>query len=532
MAADLLAGSVLVVYLAILVALFAYGLDFLYLTFVALRTTDRQPPTAVPATWPRVTVQLPVFNELYVVRRLIDAAAQLRYPADRLEIQVLDDSSDETTAIVADRVASWRSQGVDIRHVRRTDRRGFKAGALAHGLGLASGELMAIFDADFVPQPDFLTRTVPVLVADPGLAFVQARWGHTNRDHSLLTRLQALSIDGHFAVQQAGRWASGRWFNFNGTAGLWRRAAMVAAGGWEHDTLTEDLDISYRAFLAGWRAAYVRAVEAPAELPASFNAYRRQQHRWARGSFENAAKHLPAIWHSDLSLGRKTSATLHLTGYGIQILLLALSLIYPALLFLSSRTSFVVAPLTIVGVFNLTTLAPTLLYTVGQRQLGRRWAAELPAVLALSALGAGMMVNTARAALQALGGRPAVFERTPKFGLGAGRQDWLRLRYQLRVDPIVFVEAGLAALDLWTCSYALAIGSWGVALYAGLFAAGLAATVGITVTQALRAAWAGRPSAPPAAPPPPAWTERAPSPPARTERAAPPPAEVLAERSA
>lgn len=522
MLADLAAASVLVAYLAILVALFAYGLDFLYLTFVALRTTSRRPPSAVPAVWPRVTVQLPVYNELYVVRRLIDAAVRLTYPADRLEIQILDDSSDETAAVVAELVAGWRARGVDIRHVQRRDRRGFKAGALAHGLGLASGELIAIFDADFIPRPDFLARTVPVLVADPGLAFVQARWGHTNRDYSLLTRLQALSIDGHFAVQQAGRWASGRWFNFNGTAGLWRRTAMVAAGGWEHDTLTEDLDISYRAFLAGWRAAYIRTVEAPAELPASFNAYRRQQHRWARGSFECAIKHLPGIWRSELTLGRKVAATLHLTGYGIQILLLALSLLYPALLLLSSRTSFVVAPLTIIGVFNLTTLAPTLLYTVGQRQLGRRWATELPAVLALSALGAGMMVNTARAALQALVGRSAVFERTPKFGLIEGRQDWLRLRYQLRMDRIVFIEAALAALDAWTCLYALAVGSWGIALYAGIFGAGLAATVSITVAQALRAAWVGRRSSALAAVPAAGLGEHA----------GPPPQEVLPDRSA
>ena len=201
-----------------------------------------------------VTVQLPIYNEFYVAGRLIDDVARMDYPADRLEIQVLDDSTDETSDILAEVVAQWRDKGIDIIHVRRPDREGYKAGALAHGLALARGELIAIFDADFLPRPDFLRDAVPVLVADPGLAFVQARWGHVNRGSSLLTRLQAVAIDGHFGIEQAGRWARGYWFNFNGTAGVWRRQALVEAGGWQHDTLTEDLDVSYRAFLAGWRA--------------------------------------------------------------------------------------------------------------------------------------------------------------------------------------------------------------------------------------------------------------------------------------
>lgn len=489
---DLLFVPVLIGYLSILVVLFAYGINFLYLTILAVRTSGARPAAQVPTTWPLVTVQLPIYNELYVARRLITAMARMEYPSDRLEIQVLDDSTDETSAIVADLVGRWRARGVDIRHVRRDNRDGFKAGALAHGLTLARGELIAIFDADFVPKPDFLVKTVPVLLADPGLAFVQARWGHMNRDFSLLTKLQALAIDGHFAVEQAGRWGGGQWFNFNGTAGIWRRAALVDAGGWEHDTLTEDLDVSYRAFLAGWRAAYLRQVDVPAELPVSFNAYRRQQHRWARGSFECAFKHLPAIWRSDIPWSRKASATLHLTGYSIHLLLLTLSLLYPLLLVVSAPYPIVFSLFGIMSIFNLTTLAPTVLFTIGQRQLGRRWIAEIPTILVLSALGAGMMVNTARAAWQAVGGRPGTFERTPKFGVRHRHEDWLRLRYQLGIDRIVIVELGLGALNALTCWTAIGRESWAIAVYTGIFAIGLTSAVALTVGQTLRTGLAAR----------------------------------------
>lgn len=446
----------------------------------------------MPLIWPVVTIQLPIYNELYVAGRLIDEVARMDYPADRLEIQVLDDSTDETTAIVAGLVGRWRTRGVDIQHVRRSGRVGFKAGALAHGLELARGELIAIFDADFLPRPDFLRETVPVLLADPDLAFVQARWGHLNRDFSLLTRLQALAIDGHFGVEQAARSGSGHWFNFNGTAGIWRRTALLDAGGWEHDTLTEDLDISYRAFLAGWRAEYLIDVEVPAELPASFNAFRRQQQRWARGSFECAIKHLPALWHSRAPLSRKVSATLHLTGYAIHLLLLALSLLYPLLLIGSGSHEAPLALFGIIGIFNLTILAPTLLFAVGQHQVGRRWLTELPEILILSIFGAGMMVNTARAAWGALGGRPAAFERTPKFGLGDHRDDWLGLRYQLGIDRIVIIEVALAALNGATVIAALQRGSWAIAAYAGIFAVGLSSAVALTLGQTLRSALATR----------------------------------------
>ncbi len=478
-------------YVAILLALALFGLDFLWLTWVAVRGKEQAPKAVIPSIWPTVTVQLPIYNEMYVAERLIDAAARFVYEGD-LEIQVLDDSTDETVAIVERAVARWRAAGVDVRHVRRATRTGFKAGALGHGLSLARGELVAIFDADFIPTPDFLARAVPVLNADPGLAFVQGRWGHANRQYSLLTRLQSLSIDGHMVIEQHGRWRAGQWFNFNGTAGVWRRAALADAGGWSQDTLTEDLDISYRAFLRGWRAAFMRDLECPSEVPASFSAYRRQQHRWARGTFECAVKHLPAIWRSPFSLGRKVSATIHLLGYTIHLLLLSISLLYPLLLAISVGHPRALSLFGVIALTNVTALAPGFLFTMGQRQLGRRWWRAIPEVMLLTVLGAGMMANTARAAAQALGRRPAVFERTPKFGIQDDRVNWLRLRYQPRFDGLVVAEVLLAGLNLWTSAEAFHRGYWAIAFYAAVFATGLGFNVSLTVIQGIRVRWAAR----------------------------------------
>ncbi len=372
----------------------------------------------MPEEWPKIAVQLPVFNEMYVARRLIDAVARFDYPPDKLEIQVLDDSTDETRAIVDQAVEFWRSRGLEIAVLRRQDRAGYKAGALAAGLERTDAAYIAIFDADFIPSPDFLKRTYPVLHADAGLAFVQTRWGHTNRGQSALTFLQSLSIDGHFSVEQQARWQAGYFFNFNGTAGIWRRNAITDAGGWSHETLTEDLDLSYRAFLKGWRAAYLRKVESPAELPVSFHAYRRQQQRWAQGSLECAANYIPRVWQSGHSLRLKISATLHLSGYAIHLLLLSLSLLYPLLLAEATRYPTLLSIFSFLALTNIAGFAPLALFTVAQQQLERRWWRLVPFIVLLSLLGAGMMLTTARAAWRAASGRRGVSERTPKF------RDW------------------------------------------------------------------------------------------------------------
>lgn len=488
---DLAAAVVLLAYGIVLGLLFVYGLNFFRLTWVALRGQDRRPDRAPMTAWPTVTVQLPIYNERYVADRLIDAVAQFEYPVP-IEIQVLDDSTDETVAIVAHSVERWRERGLQIVHLHRTDRTGYKAGALAGGLRTATGELLALFDADFLPAPDFLRRLVPILVADPRLAFVQARWDHADAPNSALAQVQALSIDGHFAVEQQARWSGGDWFNFNGTAGIWRRAAIEDAGGWRSTTLTEDLDLSYRAFLGGWRAAFAADVAVPSELPAGMNGYRCQQSRWARGSFECAVLHVPSVLRSPISRWRRLWAVLHLSGYGIHLLLFALSLLYPLVLGILEVDARAAGVLGLLGFLGITALAPATLFLAGQGMLGRSRLAALPTVVLLSLVGVGMMVNTGRAALEAAIGVPARFERTPKYGAAATRGDWRRLGYQVRGDALLLVEAALAALNAATTIRAISGGFWAIALFAGLFAAGLTLVVCLTISDAARGTWARR----------------------------------------
>ena len=326
-----LEAATAVTYAVASLLLFVFGVNLVVFVVRVWRRGPRHSPpvqSVDPEDLPLVTVQLPIYNELYVSERIINAACALDYPADKLQIQVLDDSTDETSTLISQIVAEARTRGINIEHLHRVDRAGYKAGALAEGMKTATGEFVAIFDADFVPPEDFLLRTVGEF-AQPDIAFVQARWGHLNRDYSWLTKIQALAIDGHFLVEQSGRGDRGYWFNFNGTAGIWRAEAIEDAGGWTAETLTEDLDLSYRAHLRGWRACYVEDLVVPAELPVQLLGFRRQQHRWARGSMECARKLLPSVWRSDASIGTKFQATLHLLAYGIHLLLLLLLLIYP-----------------------------------------------------------------------------------------------------------------------------------------------------------------------------------------------------------
>jgi len=477
--------------------LFVFGAN---LVAMAARVWRRGPQAigstdaALPTTLPRVTVQLPIYNELYVSERVINAAAALDYPAHLLQIQVLDDSTDETQLVIAQTVERLQAQGVDIVHVCRSDRTGYKAGALAEGLKTASGELVAIFDADFIPQPDYLTRTVGHFVHDD-VAFVQARWGHVNRNHSWLTRLQALAIDGHFLVEQAGRGLAGYWFNFNGTAGIWRVDAIADAGGWKADTLTEDLDLSYRAYLAGWRAIYVEDLVVPAEVPAAISGFRRQQHRWARGSIECAMRLLPQVWGSTrASLGTKMQATLHLLAYGIHLMLLMLTLIYPLVIELTDRYPRFSTLYGAAYLLAFSSLAPTIFFVTGRRQAGLPWLRELPRILIVSIFGSGLMVNTARAALQIFTRPNPEFERTAKFGLEADDGDaaeWTNKRYQLDVDRIVFAEAALGIYSFWAATRAFASGNWGILIWTVLFGCGLLAVVITTVSHSL-AIWRNR----------------------------------------
>jgi cellulose synthase/poly-beta-1,6-N-acetylglucosamine synthase-like glycosyltransferase len=485
---DYLLVPIAIIYFFVIGLLFVYGANFFYMTCVTGLHKPRSSKPAPVEHWPTVTVQLPIYNEMYVAERLIEAAARLDYPRHLLEIQVLDDSTDSTVDLVDRAVKRLCNQGVWIMHMRRKQRTGYKAGALAEGLQQAKGEYLAIFDADFVPRPDFLIRALPHLVhtsqnVGQPMAFIQTRWSHLNRDYSLLTLLQSLSIDAHFKVEQYARSSLGFWFNFNGTAGIWRREAILDAGGWKADTLTEDLDISYRAFLKDWQAVYLDEVDVPAELPMSFTAYRRQQHRWARGSLECALKLLPQVWEKPEPFAKKLAATLHLTGYGVHLLLFALSLLYPLILLVSREYPMLISLFGITSIFNLTAFAPSILNIVAQRRLGRSWWRMLPAILFMSILGAGMMANTLRAAFGVLLNRSSAFERTPKFGISARGQDWKQRKYQIGLDSLVFVELGLALVNLTTILLAISMGNYIIAAYAALFFTGLCFTSGTTLKQ-------------------------------------------------
>ncbi|MGH2582057.1 MAG: cellulose synthase family protein [Anaerolineales bacterium] len=483
---SLLFIPIAVLYFLVTGLLFLYGINFLYLIWLALKRGPREGKHKRQLDpIPKVTVHLPIFNEMYVAERLVQAAAKLDYPRRLLEIQVLDDSTDETYEIVRKAVDRIRRSGTDIKHLHRKNRDGYKAGALRDGFASAKGEFIAVFDADFLPPPSFLKDTLPEL-RDPKVAFVQTRWGHLNRDFSFLTLLQSLAIDAHFMVEQLGRQFGGYWFNFNGTAGIWRKAAIEDAGGWTADTLTEDLDLSYRAFLKGWKARYLSSVETPAEVPITFNGFRRQQHRWARGSLECAAKLLPEVWRSKHPLRAKIESTFHLTGYTVHLLLLAYCLLYPLVILFSQNFPGLISLFGAAYVFSFTFFAPTLLFIAGQHQLGRRWIHWLPLLLVVSAFGAGMMLNTFRAAMEIINRKPSEFRRTPKFGVESRGTAWTSKRYHLKLDTIVYWELVFAALNIVTMVLGLQAGYWLISFYAALFAFGFAFTSIYTIVQTIK----------------------------------------------
>jgi len=470
----------LALYLATLAALGLFGLHRVWLC-LRFRWDRPLPAAQAPGELPFVTVQLPLFNERTVAARLLRAVGELDWPADRLELQVLDDSTDETRAIVDEEVAALVRRGLDAKVVRRAERTGFKAGALAHGQALARGELFAIFDADFVPRPDFLRALVPDF-ADPRVGLVQARWEHLNRDESLLTRAQSVLLDGHFVIEHTVRHDGGLFFNFNGTAGIWRRAAIEAAGGWQHDTLTEDLDLSYRAQLAGWRFVYRPLVTAPAEVPAELSAFQSQQHRWAKGSVQVARKLVGRIARADLPLRVKLEAFAHLTGNTGYPYVVVLAALLPLVACSDARLD----ARWHLAAFCLCTLSVVLFYAQSQRPSGRSFARKLLDLPAAMALGVGMSVAQTRAVFEGLLRTTGEFVRTPKRG------DARAPRYRTRLSKL---PAGELLFALW---FALGLVRavqqqlWGSLPFLGLFFAGFA-WVG---TLALREWWLRRPAPP------------------------------------
>ena len=460
------------------------------------RTRGRNGPaapwSAAGTSMPVVTVQLPVFNESRVISRLVDTAAALEYPAGRLEIQVLDDSTDETSARAAEAVARHRARGVDIHHLRRRQRDGFKAGALAAGLARARGELVAVFDADFVPPADFLLRLVPRF-SDPAVGMVQARWGHLNRAHSPLTAAQATLLDAHFQIEHRARMGAGLFFNFNGTAGVWRRACIEDAGGWSHDTLTEDLDLSYRAQLKGWRFVFDEAVEAPGELPGDMEALKSQQRRWTRGAIQTARKLLPAVWRAPLPRRIKLEALVHLTSNVAYPLLLALGLLLlPVLLAPSSLPPAAVWGIQ-AAVVALGVVPVCVFLAAGRRAAGAGLAQSLRDVPAALVLGSGLSVNNARAVLEGFGRRVGDWERTPKTGDTAQKRALPR-RYPSARGPAGRTELALAAWFVGVGAFAWGAGHVGAVPFAALLVAGFG-SVGfgsLRASLASRAAERGR----------------------------------------
>ncbi len=483
-------GVVLIGYLLLLLLLILYGLNVFYLVFLAYRhreTAQIAPQTAPGLTqMPFVTVQIPIYNERFVAGRIIAGVCALDWPQERLEIQVLDDSTDETRHIIAALIADYQAQGVNITHQHRDERTGYKAGALAEGLKRAQGEFIAIFDADFIPSPDFLQQTMPYF-ADERIGFLQTRWGHLNEHFSLLTRLQAIAIDAHFMIEQQARSQSGLFMNFNGTAGVWRTKAIHDAGGWHIDTLTEDLDLSYRALLAGWKPIYLRDYVVPGELPMTMGGFRRQQHRWARGSTQCARKLIPSLLASSESRHIKYQGIIHLTGYASQFLLFLLVLSYPFMIVASDNLSAHRPLFVVLSVFMTVAFAPTLNLIAGQKALKRPIIRQMGRVVGMMILGAGMIYHYAFAVMAALV-RPrwAVFERTPKYGITESSKASRHFFERLPLSPVTIIEVAMLFYNFNTLRLALIHQNWVIVFYALLLLIGVSFVLALTLTEAVQ----------------------------------------------
>jgi cellulose synthase/poly-beta-1,6-N-acetylglucosamine synthase-like glycosyltransferase len=482
-------NALLAAYVLVLFALSLYGLHRYWILFLYWRFYKKAPPLSPPPPpdiWPIVTVQLPIFNERYVAERLVDAVCLLDYPKDKLDIQVLDDSTDDTRHLLRSKVEEKRREGFHIRHLNRKNRDGFKAGALAHGLRSAEGEFAAIFDADFLPPADFLLKTVPHF-SRTEIGMVQTRWGHINPDYSLLTRVQSIFLDGHFMLEHTARNRSGAFINFNGTAGIWRKRTIEEAGGWSADTLTEDLDLSYRAQMKGWKFLFLPDVVCPAELPVDMGAFRSQQHRWTKGALQVAKKILPALWRGPFPLLVKLESTAHLTANLAYPLVLMLSLLlFPSLAAREQLNSIVFKWLELGTFLFATTSIIAFYYVAHQETLGQgsRW--QWKHVPPLMSFGVGMCLNNTRAVWEALLGIPTEFRRTAKFNVQKKGDAWKGKNYRRKGNHSGFPETLFAAYFLfilvWTCGSPF----WWSLPFIGIFFFGYAYVGALTLAHRAR----------------------------------------------
>jgi cellulose synthase/poly-beta-1,6-N-acetylglucosamine synthase-like glycosyltransferase len=439
---------------------------------------------------PLVTVQLPIFNERYVSRRLVDAVCKLDYPRDRMQIQVLDDSTDDTQVILRETVQEYQNQGFWIEYIHRINRSGFKAGALHDSMPLVKADYIAIFDADFIPSANWLKDTIRHYVESPDakVAVVQTRWGHINSEYSLLTKLQSAGIDGHFAIEQQARCNNGYFLNFNGTAGIWNRQAIIDAGGWQADTLAEDMDLSYRAQLKGWKVVYDNNIVAPAELPVAMLAFKLQQFRWAKGSIQCAKKLIGQIWSAqDLSLAVKFQATMHLTGYSAHPLMLLLILISIPLMLITPNDAIAlrVSIESVWSIFMLpATFGPPFLYFHAQRDLyPKTWYRRIGRIFLLAILGTGISWSNSRAVFAGLSNTGANFRRTPKFDIKHKSDRWDNKAYKIPLDATPVIELCLCVYSAIACLIALQKGLYFTLPFMLLYALSYGYVGGLTFWQ-------------------------------------------------
>jgi cellulose synthase/poly-beta-1,6-N-acetylglucosamine synthase-like glycosyltransferase len=466
--------TLLIPYFMVMIVLAIYGVHrytLCYLYFRNRKNYNPNPPKHFEEL-PRVTIQLPIFNEQFVIDRLVEAVCNLDYPKDKLEIQVFDDSTDETQEVASGIVARYAALGHPIVYLHRTNRHGFKAGALDAGLNVAKGEFVAIFDADFVPPPDWLMKVIHHF-AEPDVGMVQTRWTHLNRDYSLLTRIEAILLDGHFVLEHGARARTGDFFNFNGTAGMWRRQAIVDGGGWQHDTLTEDTDLSYRSQMAGWRFKYLPEVECPSELPIEMTAFKTQQARWAKGLIQTSIKMLPRIWRSDVPRKIKIEAVYHLTAnlsYPLMIVMTAL--LIPAMICRFYQGWFQMLLIDF-PLFTASSASIAIFYLASQRELyPKTWIKTVLYLPLLMALGIGLTVTNSKAVMEALLGIKSAFVRTPKYRVAQKGEKSQAAKYRKRLKLAPWIELIIGCYFLLAILYTFSNHNYFTAPFLILFVVG------------------------------------------------------------
>jgi cellulose synthase/poly-beta-1,6-N-acetylglucosamine synthase-like glycosyltransferase len=461
--------AVVIAYFTILAILSFYGLHRYMMVYLYNKHKNRViEPLSRFEELPRVTVQIPAYNEMYVIERAIDAVCSFDYPSNLFDIQVLDDSTDETQKIAFNAVERWKTLGLDISYIHRSDRTGFKAGALENGLRTAKGEFVAVFDVDFVPEPDFLQKSIHYFT-DPRVGMVQGRWEHLNREYSFLTKTQAIFLDGHFMLESFTRFLSGRFFNFNGTAGVLRIKTIEEAGGWEHDTLTEDLDLSYRAQMKGWKFVFLPHLTVPAELPVEINSFKSQQCRWAKGAMQVCKKVLVRVLRGNFEPGEKLESWYHLTGNISYPLMVILSLIlFPALIVRYNQGWFELLTIDL-PLFILSFSSVSTFYITSQKALHKDWGKRIAYLPGLMAVGIGMTIPGAKAVLEGAFGVKTPFVRTPKFSVEGNKGEWMKKKYRGSIGFLTIVEIAFGLYFMLVTLYAWNLGIYGVIPFLLLF---------------------------------------------------------------